>query len=54
MKESFITEGMKPKIESCIAAVEYGVKSAHIIGLKTHAILQEVLTDEGSGTMITR
>ena len=54
MKESFITEGMKPKIESCIAAVEYGVKSAHIIGLKTHAILQEVLTEEGSGTMITR
>ena len=51
--ESFITEGMKPKIESCIAAVEYGVKSAHIIGLKTHAILQEVLTEKGSGTMIT-
>ncbi len=53
LKESFITEGMKPKIESCIAAVEHGVKSAHIIGLKTHAILQEVLTEKGSGTMIT-
>jgi len=54
LEESFITKGMKPKIESCIAAVEYGVKSAHIIGLKTHAILQEVLTEKGSGTMITR
>lgn len=53
-EESFITEGMKPKIESCIAAVEHGVKSAHIIGLKTHAILQEVLTEKGSGTMITK
>ena len=51
--ESYITDGMKPKIESCIAAVEHGVKSAHIIGLKTHAILQEVLTEKGSGTMIT-
>jgi acetylglutamate kinase len=53
LEESFITEGMKPKIESCIAAVEHGVKSAHIIGLKTHAILQEVLTEKGAGTMIT-
>ena len=54
LEASFITEGMKPKIESCIAAVENGVKSAHIIGLKTHAILQEVLTEKGSGTMIRR
>ncbi len=54
LEESFITAGMKPKIESCIAAVERGVKSAHIIGLKRHAILQEIFTEEGVGTMITR
>ena len=50
---SFITEGMKPKIESCISALDCGVKSAHIIGLKNHAILQEIFTEKGAGTMIT-
>ncbi|MQY54178.1 MAG: acetylglutamate kinase [Methanosarcinales archaeon] len=54
LKESFITAGMKPKIESCITAVACGVKSAHIIGLKNHAILQEIFTEKGAGTMITR
>ena len=53
LEESFVTAGMKPKIESCITAVEHGIECAHIIGLKRHAILQEIFTEEGSGTMIT-
>jgi len=55
LNESFITAGMKPKIEACIEAVERGgVKSSHIIGLKKHAILEEIFTEKGIGTMITR
>ena len=46
--------GMKPKLESCIAAISSGVKSCHIIdGRLPHAVLLEVLTDEGIGTMIS-
>lgn len=55
LNESFITAGMTPKIEACIEAVERGgVKSSHIIGLKKHAILDEIFTEKGTGTMITR
>jgi acetylglutamate kinase len=54
LEGSFVNAGMKPKIKSCITAVEHGVKSAHIIGLKRHAILREIFTEEGVGTMITR
>ena len=46
--------GMKPKLESCMEAISTGVKSCHIIdGRLPHAVLLEVLTDEGIGTMIT-
>ena len=45
--------GMIPKLETAIAAVENGVTSAHIInGLKPHALIIEVLTKSGGGTMI--
>ena len=48
-----IDKGMIPKIESCITAVEGGVEKAHIIdGTTPHAILMEVFTDTGIGTMI--
>jgi acetylglutamate kinase len=46
--------GMKPKIGSALDAVKNGVKSCHIIdGRVEHALLLEVLTDEGVGTLIT-
>lgn len=53
LKEDFIKKGMKPKIQSCINALEHGVKSAHIVGLKNHAILHEIFTESGAGTVIT-
>ena len=48
-----ISEGMIPKVESCINALEAGVNRAHMIdGTSEHALLLEVFTDEGVGTMI--
>ena len=45
--------GMLPKIETALDAVRNGVKTAHIIdGRVEHALLLEVLTDEGVGTLI--
>ena len=49
-----ITGGMLPKIECALHAVRGGVNSAQIIdGRVAHAVLLEVLTDEGVGTMIS-
>ncbi|MGV0033593.1 MAG: acetylglutamate kinase [Candidatus Azotimanducaceae bacterium WSBS_2022_MAG_OTU7] len=49
-----ITGGMLPKINCALSAVKAGVTSAHIIdGRVAHAVLLEVLTDEGVGTLIT-
>lgn len=46
--------GMIPKATACIHAVEHGVGSAHILdGSTPHALLIELFTDEGIGTMIT-
>ncbi|MCL2024265.1 MAG: acetylglutamate kinase [Coriobacteriia bacterium] len=46
--------GMGPKINACIAAVRGGVRRAHILnGTIEHALLLEVYTDSGVGTMIT-
>ncbi len=46
------TGGMIPKLQSLITILERGVKSAHIIsGSKRNALLSEVFTDEGEGTM---
>lgn len=48
-----ISDGMIPKLHACADAVEGGVGSAHIIdGRVAHAILIELLTDEGIGTMV--
>ena len=45
--------GMIPKVEACVAAVEKGVGFAHILdGRVPHALLLELLTDEGVGTMV--
>ena len=52
--EGTIAGGMIPKIECCIEAVEGGVASAHIIdGRIEHALLLEIFTDGGVGTLIT-
>ena len=49
-----ISGGMQPKIEAIVEAVKNGVKSCHIIdGRVEHALLLEVLTDTGVGTLIT-
>jgi acetylglutamate kinase len=50
-----IKKGMIPKIEACIKAIRMGVERAHIInGNVKHAILLELLTESGIGTMIER
>lgn len=49
-----ITGGMIPKIDCALKAVEDGVKSAHIIdGRVQHAVLLEIFTDKGVGTVIS-
>jgi acetylglutamate kinase len=46
-------EGMGPKLEACVRAVESGVREAHIIdGVTRHTLLMEVFTKAGVGTMI--
>lgn len=46
--------GMLPKLRSCIDAVNGGVERAHILdGRMQHALLLEIFTPEGIGTMIT-
>ena len=48
-----ISGGMIPKVDSCIKAIEMGVKNCVIMnGCLPHAILIELLTEEGAGTMI--
>ena len=47
--------GMLPKVECALKAVKGGVTSAHIIdGRVEHAVLLEIFTDEGVGTLITQ
>ena len=50
-----ITGGMIPKIQTCISAVKNGVGGVVIIdGTRPHAVLHELFTDEGAGTLITK
>ncbi len=52
MREGIISGGMIPKVECCIEAIRRGVKKVFILdGRIPHAILMEILTDEGIGTM---
>lgn len=49
-----VDKGMIPKIEACLMALSRGVERAHIIdGTIPHALLMEIFTDTGIGTMIT-
>jgi acetylglutamate kinase len=50
-----VTNGMIPKVTTCLNAIENGVKTAHIIdGRIKHSVLLEIFTKKGIGTMITR
>jgi len=54
IKASAITGGMIPKVNCCLDAVRHGVAKAHIVdGRVKHAILLELFTDEGIGTVFT-
>ena len=54
IEENIISNGMKPKTECCIRAISQGVKATHIIdGRIEHALLLEIFTDTGKGTMIS-
>jgi len=53
--EGTIREGMIPKVECCLMALQQGVKRAHVIdGRVVHAMLLEMFTDGGVGTLLTR
>ncbi len=53
--DASVTGGMIPKLLACAEAVDGGVGSAHMIdGRAEHALLVELFTDEGIGTMICR
>ncbi|MDD1741975.1 MAG: acetylglutamate kinase [Methanotrichaceae archaeon] len=55
VQKGIIKGGMIPKVEACVKVVKDGVEKAHIIdGRRPHAILLELLTNEGVGTMISR
>ena len=53
--DGVISKGMIPKVDCCALALDGGVKKAHIIdGRLPHALLIELFTDEGIGTMLTK
>ena len=55
IKNETITEGMIPKINTCLDAVNNGVTAVGIIdGRKKHSLLFEIFSDKGSGTLIRK
>ena len=53
IEAGWISGGMIPKVETCIYAIERGVKGAVILdGRVPHAVLRELFTDGGAGTLI--
>lgn len=53
IREGVISGGMIPKVECCLNAIESGVARTHIIdGRVPHALLLEIFTDRGVGTLI--
>ena len=55
IKNGIITEGMIPKINTCLDAVNNGVTAVGIIdGREKHSILFEIFSDKGSGTLIRK
>ena len=55
IKWKIVGEGMIPKIENCVDAVENGVRGVVILdGRKPHSILKEIFSDKGAGTLIRK
>jgi acetylglutamate kinase len=55
VQSGVIVGGMIPKIECCIEAIQRGVNQVVILdGRVPHALLIELLTDEGAGTLVVR
>tara|TARA_B100000945_G_scaffold198705_1_gene159743 strand:- start:565 stop:1413 length:849 start_codon:yes stop_codon:yes gene_type:complete len=55
IKDSTITEGMIPKINTCLDAINNDVTAVAIIdGRKKHSVLFEIFSDKGSGTLIRK
>jgi acetylglutamate kinase len=55
ISEGVIRDGMIPKVQCCITALEQGVGRAHIVdGRVLHAVLLEIFTDSGVGTLLAR
>ena len=55
VKNETITEGMIPKINTCLDAINNGVTAVGIIdGREKHSILFEIFSDKGSGTLIRK
>ncbi|CAA9253518.1 MAG: Acetylglutamate kinase [uncultured Acetobacteraceae bacterium] len=53
VEAGWISGGMIPKVETCVAAVRGGVKGAVILdGRVPHAVLRELFTNRGAGTLI--
>lgn len=53
IKQKVIAGGMIPKVEACLKALDYGVRKTHIIdGRVPHALLLEIFTDKGLGTLV--
>jgi acetylglutamate kinase len=55
IQNNIIKQGMIPKVNACIKALDMGVKKAHVIDARTpHALLLEIFTDQGVGTEIVK
>lgn len=53
IRDGVIKDGMIPKVETCIKALENGVEYSHILnGSVEHILLMELFTEKGAGTMI--
>ncbi|MDD5432619.1 MAG: acetylglutamate kinase [Candidatus Omnitrophica bacterium] len=53
--ENIIQQGMIPKVNACVQALEGGVKKTHVIDARIpHALLLEIFTDKGIGTEIIK
>ncbi|WP_026459311.1 acetylglutamate kinase [Schaalia vaccimaxillae] len=48
-----ISSGMIPKVQACLDAIDGGVGAVHVVdGRMPHSVLIEIMTDEGTGTMV--
>ena len=55
IESKIIQQGMIPKVDACVVAINGGVKKTHIIDARTpHGLLLEIFTDKGIGTEIIR